>query len=182
MKKTPSPQEWAQEFSEFVSSETMQPPKNLSESVLSKIHADLNPSYWLVFAKLSGIHAVMGFITLLFCPQFGLGITDGMGLMGLFMRFGDQACMLGCGAVFMGGSALTASLLLRAEEVRAIRRTEVLQISVLALLSMGVFICTGAGVVASLGAFWVLGSVIGGLGTFELGWAVRRRLQARSYA
>lgn len=182
MKKTPTPQEWIEEFQEFMGADQAQVPKALSDSVLTRVHKDLNPSSWLVFAKVSAIHAVMGFITLLFCPQFGLGFTDGMGLMALFMRFGDQACMLGCGAVFMGGSLLTASLVLRNEELRVIRKTEILQVSTLALLSMGVFICAGVGVVASLGAFWVLGSILGGLGTFELGIAVRRRLQAKHYA
>jgi len=181
MRKTPTPQEWIEEFQDFMGAEQAQVPKEVGDSILSRIHKDLSPSPWLVFAKVSAIHAVMGFITLLFCPQFGLGFTDGMGLMALFMRFGDQACMVGCGAVFMGGSLFTASLVLRNEELRVIRKTELLQVSTLALLSMGVFICAGLGVVASLGAFWGLGSIIGGLGTFELGLAVRRRLQARLY-
>ena len=182
MKKTPTSQEWIQEFNEFVEADSIQPPKHLAESIVTRVRADLNPSSWLVFAKLSAIHAVMGFITLLFCPQFGFGFTDGMGLMALFMRFGDQACMLGCGAVFMGGSLLTASLVLRPEEVLTIRKTELLQISTLALLSIGVFICTGTGVIAGLGLFWVLGSIIGGLGTFEFGWRLRLWVKARAYA
>jgi hypothetical protein len=182
MKKTPTSQEWIEEFQEFMGADEAQVPKVVSDSILSRVHMDLSPSSWIVFAKLSAIHAVMGFITLLFCPQFGLGFTDGMGLMALFMRFGDQACMVGCGAAFMGGSLLTASLVLRNEELRVIRKTEILQVSTLALLSVGVFICAGVGVVASLGAFWVLGSILGGLGTFELGWALRRKLQARLYA
>ena len=182
MKKTPTPQEWIEEFQEFMGADQAQVPKAVSDSILARVHNDLNPSSWLVFAKVSAIHAVMGFITLLFCPQFGLGFTDGMGLMALFMRFGDQACMVGCGAVFMGGSLLTASLVLRNEELRVIRKTEILQVSTLALLSMGVFICTGVGVVASLGAFWVLGSILGGLGTFEAGLRLRNWIIRRSFA
>ncbi len=174
MKKENS-MKWAWEYQDFLAGPVVMPPAHISESILARIHSDLNPSAWRVFSKLSLIHLIIGTITLLFCPQFGLGFTDGIGLMALFMRFGDQVCMLGCGAVFMGGSALTASLMLRSEEVRTIRQTELLQISVLALLSMGVFICTGAGVVAGLGIFWVLGSILGGLGTLELGWAIRNR-------
>lgn len=181
MKETPTPQEWIEEFQEFMGADQAQVPKAVSDSILARVNSDLNPSSWLVFAKVSAIHAVMGFITLLFCPQFGLGFTDGMGLMALFMRFGDQACMVGCGAVFMGGSLLTASIVLRSEELRVIRGTEILQVSTLALLSMGVFICAGVGVVASLGAFWVLGSILGGLGTFELGLALRRRFREKSF-
>ncbi len=182
MKKTPTPQEWIEEFQDFMAAEQAQAPKAVSDYILARVHKDLNPSSWLVFAKVSAIHALMGFITLLFCPQFGLGFTDGMGLMALFMRFGDQACMVGCGAVFMGGSLLTASLVLRDEEARVIRQTELLQVSTLALLSMGVFICAGVGVVASLGAFWVLGSILGGVGTFEAGLRLRHWIRRRSFA
>ena len=78
----------------------------------------------------------------------------------------------------MGGSLLAASLTLSAEENRVVRRTEILQVTLLALLSMGVFICAGSGVVAGLGLFWVFGSILGGLGTFELGWAIRKRLHS----
>ena len=86
MKKTPTSQEWIQEFSEFVGADSIQPPKHLTEAIVTRIRADLSPSSWLVFAKLSAIHAVMGFITLLFCPQFGFGFTDGIGLMALYHR------------------------------------------------------------------------------------------------
>lgn len=182
MKKTPSTQEWMDEFKEFVSAEPVNPPKVLSDSILSRVHRDLHPSVWSVFLKLSAIHAIVGGVTLLFCPQFGFSLTSGMGLMGLFMRWGEQACMLGCGAVFMGGSLLTASLALRPEEVRAIRKTELLQITVLALLSVGAFVCTGTAAVESLALFWILGSILGGLGTFELGWVIRRWILTRGSA
>lgn len=185
MKKTPSPKEWPkgwmEEFNEFISAEPVQPPQNVTENIVFRVHSDLNPTSWLVFAKLSAIHAVVGFVTLLFCPQFGFGFTEGMGLMALFMKYGDQVCMLGCGAVFMSGSALTASLLLKREELRAIRKVEALQISALALISMGVFICAGVGIVMSLGAFWVLGSILGGIGTFEAGVRIRGYLDKRAH-
>ena len=175
MRKSPSPQEWLDEFKEFMAlNSTAQPPRHLTGSIMATVHRDLNPSLWTVFLKLSLIHAIVGGVTLLFCPQFGFSLTSGMGLMGIFMRFGEQACMVGCGAVFMGGSLLAASLLLRPEEVRAIRKKELLQVALLALLSVGAFICVGSGIVASLAVFWILGSVLGGLGTLELGWAFRK--------
>ena len=182
MKKSQTPTDWIKEFHEFISAEAVTPPQALSESVAARIQGELNPPLLSVFLKLSGIHAVLGAVTLAFCPQFGFALTSGPGLMGPFMALGEQGCMVGCGAVFMGGSLLAASLVLKSDEVRAIRRTELLQISLLALLSLGVFVCAGVGVVAGLGLFWLLGSVVGGLGTFELGWALRRNLRARLYA
>jgi hypothetical protein len=173
MKKTLSPQEWISEFSEFISADSIQPPKHLNESVTARVHQELNPSSLSVFFKLTGIHALVGTFTLLFCPQFGFALTSGAGLMGLFMPYGNFACMLGCGAVFMSGSLLVASLVLRPEEVRVIRKTEILQVTFLALLSIGALICVGDPIVASLALFWMLGSVLGGLGTFELGVRAR---------
>jgi hypothetical protein len=175
MKKRLSPQEWAEEFKEFASTSDKEPPKHLSEQILKRVHVDLNPATWLVAAKLSMIHLVTGTMTLLFCPQFGVNLGGGMGLMGLFMKYGDHACMVGCGAVFMAGSALTASIFLRPEEVRKIRKTELLLFPAMGLFSMGAFLCVGAPIAFSLALFWLIGSVLGGLATLELGWLIRMR-------
>lgn len=99
--------------------------------------------------------------------------------MALFMRFGDVACMFGCGAVFLGASALSSSFILRPEEIRTIRKTELLQFSILGLLSIGIFICTDAAAIGSLAAVWFLGSVFGGLTTLELGWMIRTKFRRR---
>ena len=98
-----------------------------------------------------------------------------MGLMGLFMRYGEQACMLGCGAVFMTGSALVASLVLRPEEIRKLRRTELLIFPALAVFSLGALFCFGATIAAGLALFWLLGSIAGGLATLELTWLIREK-------
>jgi hypothetical protein len=137
---------------------------------------DLNPAIWLVAAKLSVIHLVMGTFTLLFCPQFGINLGGGMGMMGLLMKYGDQACMLGCGAVFMSGSALIASAVLRAEEVRKIRQTELLLFPALGLFSIGAMICAGGELAMGLAFFWFVGSILGGLATLELGWLIRSKI------
>ena len=180
MKHSLSTQEWIKEFEEFLGVQPQLPPEHLSQSILSYVHSDLNPSPWKVFSKLSLIHALVGGITLLFCPQFGLSLWDGMGMMHIFMKWGEQVCMLACGAVFMAGSLLVASLGLRVEEIRVIRKTELLQISILGLLSLGAFLCLGLNIVLSLAAFWFLGSLFGGIITLELGWKLRLWLQSRA--
>lgn len=164
------------DFGNFQKIEPVTPPIVLSERILARVRSDLNPGAWTVFLKLVAIHAVVGGFTLLFCPQFGVSPFKGMGLMGLLMRFGDLVCMMGCGVFFMAGSLLVASLYLRPEEVRVLRRMEVPQVCSLALLSIAAFICFGSAVIGSLALFWVLGSIVGGLGTLELGWALRQRL------
>lgn len=168
--------EWTKEFQDFLQTEEIAPPRHLSDQIISRIQTDLNPSPWSVFSKLALIHALTGTITLLFCPQFGFSLFDGMGLMQLFMKYGEQACMVGCGAVFMGGSSLLASLVLGPEEIRVLRSKELLQISALGLLSMGILICAGTGVVLEMLFLWLAGSVLGGIATFEIGWQIRKRV------
>lgn len=180
MSKTKFEQEdWAKEFQAFTSAAAIEPPKHITSGIIAKVRGDLNPSNRHVFSKMALIHFFVGTLMLLVCPQFGLALFDGLGLMAVFMRFGETACAVVCGGVFLGASALVASLTLSPEEIRKIRRTEPLQLGGLALLSVGVFICLGASVVATLGLAWVLGSVAGGLATFELGWCVRSRLRRR---
>ena len=176
MKKTLSPQEWAQEFREFLTIEPVQPKAELSQKILSRVQTDLNPSAWMVFPKIALIHAFVGALSLLLCPQFGVSPNDSMGVMAVFMKYGEHVCMLACGGVFLGGSALAASLILRPEEIRTLRRTELFQFFILSLLSVAVFLCTGATVVSSMMVIWLAGSVLGALTSLELGWFLRKKL------
>jgi hypothetical protein len=161
------------EFEEFINGEEINPPKAISEKIILNVKRDLNPSGLSVFKKLTLVQFVTGIITLLFCPQFGIGLTGSMGLMGLLMKFGDNICMAGCGAVFLGMSALFAALLLKPEEVRALEKNSLLQFSSLTLATAGIFICFGAPVLTTIGLSWFAGSLTGGLLTFKLGERLR---------
>lgn len=180
MKNTLSPQEWAKEFQEFTQAQEIAPPTKVTERILAHVDLALNPAWWSVLSKLALIQVIVGAVTLLFCPQFGINLGGGAGLMGVFMRWGEEACMLGCGAVFLGTSALVSSLVLRPEEVKVIRRTELLQFSILGLLSIAVFIFAGATAIGTLALFWLVGSILGGLTTLELGWLVRSQIRKRA--
>jgi len=178
MKQKLSSEEWVKEFEEFLSADEMQPPQRVTDQILSRVRQDLNPGKFAVFSKLALIHTLVGTLTLLFCPYSELYTFKSGNLMNVLMRFGEQVCMLGCGAVFLGGSALMASLVLRSEEVQVIRKARLLQLSVVALLSMTVFVCTGLLFLEGLAVFWALGSVLGGLVTLELGWAFRNWMKS----
>jgi len=161
------------EFEEFQKSAEIVPPRDISEKIISKVRSDLNPSSLSIFRKLSLIQVLTGFITLLFCPQFGIGLTSGMGLMGILMRYGENFCMAGCGAVFLGVSALVSTIVLRPEEIRVLKKNIALQFPILALATLGVFICLGAPVISILGISWFVGSVLGGVLSFEIGQKLR---------
>src|SRR4051812_13051299 len=106
------------DYQEFAEMKAVIPAPALTETILSQVERDLNPPLIKTLSKVFLMHAVAGGITLLFCPQFGVNLGGGMGLMALFIRIGEPQCMLGCGAVFMGAGALASGLFLRKAELR----------------------------------------------------------------
>lgn len=174
MEKNNRSQRVHQEFREFMAQDRITVPKALTETVLNMIHSELNPSGASVFSKMLGIHLLVGFATLAMCPQFGISLTSSTGLMQYLMRFGESVCMLGCGTLFVGLSSFVASLALRPEEVNVLRRNRVLQVSLLATLSLGAFVALGGNVEPSMGMVWSLGAIVGGSALLQLGWSIRR--------
>lgn len=168
---------WATEFADFLNSPEENPPRRISETLLARIYRSLNPSQWVVLAKLGAIHAGVGLLSLTVCPQFGMGSTEHSGFMSFFMRYGDVACQIACGALFLGLSILVASFFLRPEEVKVIRKNRLTQIAALLGLSLGAFVCAGGDVLSSLTLAWVFGALGASLISLELGWVVRRALK-----
>jgi hypothetical protein len=68
---------------------------------------------------------------------------------------------------------LAAGYFLSAEEVRALRRTEFLQILALGIFSLLVFAVFGTELALAFAALWLLGAVIGGYLAFEAAWRLR---------
>jgi hypothetical protein len=166
------------DFQDFQTVSPMAPPRDLSDRVQLLIRHELNPSPWKVFAKLSGIHFVIGTVTLALCPQFGFRLVgDGMGLMTYFMGLGVHGCMAACGALFVGSSLAAAGLLLKPEEVRVLRQQQVLQLAALSLLSLGAFLMVDAEILVGFAFAWALGSLLGGALMLELSWGLRKRVQ-----
>ena len=126
------------------------------------------------------IHFVVGAFTLLFCPQFGVSLTSGRGLMPYLMKYGESLCMLGCGALFTALSILVASLVLRPEEVRVLKEKELLQLALLSTLSLGALALLGGEFALTFALVWLLGAILGGAITLEAGWAYRRAFAGKS--
>jgi len=176
------PTDWQVEFAEFSAAESSEVPDTLSGAILSRVKSDLHPSAFHVFAKTAAIHAVVGAFTLLGCPQFGLSYFGNHGLMHYLMQYGDNVCMLGCGAFFTMFSLLVASFVLRPEEVRAFKGNEILQLASLVTLSIGAFLFAGGTIVFTLALIWSLGAILGGAISLEAGWAYRKIATRRSLA
>jgi VanZ family protein len=71
--------------------------------------------------------------------------------------------MVACGLLFVGGGIIAAGYFLSVEEVRALKRTEILQNLSLGLISIGLFTAFGVEFVLSFAGLWLLGALIGGL-------------------
>src|SRR6185312_8070245 len=113
------------EFEDFKNTKDISPPNWVNELIFSRIRRDLNPSGLSVFKKLAFIQLLTGIITLMFCPQLGIGFfKDNMGLMSLLMKFGDNICMAGCGALFLSISALASVIFLRPEEISVLKKNQ----------------------------------------------------------
>ncbi len=168
--------EWIAEFREFMDGAEVAPPAHLSRDLKARVSSQLNPSAGRVFSKALAIHAVVGFLTLLLCPQFGMGFSEHAPILHWLMQYGHAVCSFGCGAFFVGSGALVTSFVLTREEIRSIRRTEFLQLMLISAIAAAVFLALGGDVIDSLGLMWIAGSTLGGLTALELGWSTRRLL------
>lgn len=165
------------DFHEFINEESIQPPKGVSDNILNMVEADLNPSAWNVFAKLSLIHFFSALLTLSICPQFGFRVFgSGTGLMEVFMNLGYYGCMVACGIFFLGTSFLIAVVTLQPQQIKIIRKHSWVQIVSLISLSLGAFIMLDAQIVFGFALAWIIGTLIGAFSVLELGWLVRRKL------
>lgn len=158
--------EWLEDFKNFVSSEGAAVPQDVSRKILRQIHAEMNPSPWIVFFKLFGVHLVVGTLSLAICNQFGLNpFHTGFSLSEYFMKFGHSACMFLCGVLFIGLTISLCQIFLNRDEFRTLARNAFLQVFGLAVFSLVAFIGFGAEIVLSIGLLWFMGAMIGGVVT-----------------
>lgn len=166
---------WLKEYDQFLRHEEAVP-SQVSQQVFQKVKKALNPSAFLIFAKVFAIHLAVGTLSLSICHQFGLDpFGTKKSLADWFMNVGGHHfCMIGCGILFMGLSILAAGYFLTLDEVRILRKTEILQALCLSLLSLGVFAFMGAQLVLTMATLWLVGALIGGFMATELMWSLRK--------
>lgn len=156
--------EWLEDFKEFVQADGVPVPSDVSENILKRVHAELNPSAWMVFLKLLGIHLVVGTLSLSICSQFGLNpFHTNFSLSEYFMKFGHSTCMFLCGVLFIGSTIALGQLALRREELLVLSKNAPLQVFGLSVLSLAALIGFGAEVVLGIGTLWFIGAMAGGV-------------------
>jgi hypothetical protein len=159
--------ELQKEWQEFTNS-TSQVPNELKQSVHQKIAEKLNPAKHILFSKLALIQAFIGTLTLLFCPQFRFSLTANDQLYHYFhYTFGHYGCMIACGALFLGSGMIFAGFILNEDEIRNIKKSRTLFISAISGVSLTIFMLIGAEVYLDIALYWIVGTLIGGLLSFE---------------
>ena len=154
--------QWLKEFQSFVQSNDS-PSMETSRAIFSHVRLDLHPPFTHVLLKLGAIQLFAGALTLLFCPQLGVGpFLSQDGLMILFMQFGAAACAAACGAIFLGIGTCLASLFLRPEELRTLRQRQLVGIPLMSVVSLMLLMLAGASGSAILYLVWLIGAILGG--------------------
>lgn len=167
-----------QDFESFTQGETPSP-THLDERVLTFVHNELNPPHQKVFLKLVLVQGFIGALTLLFCPQFNLSLTNYYDLFHFFhMTFGHKICMIICGGIFLGSGAFFSTYILSNEEVNQIKKSRFLYYTGLSILAVSTFMVFGAEVYLNAVIFWLIGSIGIGIAVFEANRSIREVLLA----
>jgi hypothetical protein len=172
MREKIDPKEWADDFKEFLNAPEVRPPTHIRDEVFRVVHRDLNPEFWFVMAKLGGIHAAVGSLSLLLCSQFGMGRGDTV--MNTFMGYGMTVCMIVCGALFLGLTTFVAGFILSNSELKKMRRTAYSPIALMGVASLVVFFCFGADIALGFALAWLFGAILAGVIVTEATLAFRQ--------
>ncbi|MBT3235859.1 MAG: hypothetical protein HN353_07905 [Bdellovibrionales bacterium] len=175
IKKTLVDQDYHNEFYQFKPQSEVSPSHRVDQIILEQVACDLAPSNLSIFIKLLLIQGVVGILTMLFCPQFDLSLTNRYELFHFFHRtFGHYGCMAICGSLFIGSGAAVASIILTHVELIRIchfRFSYYLAISGCAITS---FMIISPQAYLDLAAIWYLGATVGGISMIELGKQLRQ--------
>lgn len=157
-----------EDFLEFMSFTDVAPSEQSRQTVFQNVSRLLSPTFLHVFKKLGVIQIFSGSVTLLFCPQFGIGpLGGGHGLMHTFMQMGPVFCALACGSLFLGTCAVVAPFFLTREERKLAARTGLWQFGLLGVASMALLMLVSTISTGSLdahtletAAFWLIGGTL----------------------
>lgn len=163
------------DFEDFVRISTTAPeaPSLASLPRGNEILSVISPSPLTVFAKLTCIVSLVGVLNLLLCPQFGFGLTRGIGLLEFFMLFGHTVCKILCGFLFFGTGVGAAALVLSPFDLTVIRQHQWLHLSGLSALLLIFFVAAGAAVYFSAALAWLVGGMFGAALSLSVGTALR---------
>ena len=142
--------------------------EKISQKILTYVRNELNPTHVLVFSKLLGTQALVGFLTLLFCPQFNFSLTNNFNFFHyLYNSFGENVCAAICGSIFIGSGAQLAAYALKEGEIRKIKEFKLIYYFAITSIALMVFAGLRAELHLNLVLFWFVGAIVAGITLFE---------------
>ncbi len=157
------------EFMEFIEAESTEPPIALSEVIHKAVARDLKLMIWKVLLKFGVIQSAVALISLFVCPQFELDLgLIRHGDAHLKALLGELGYMALCGAIFLSSGAVLATITLRVEELRAIKKSEYLYLFLASALALMIFWYLGTPSVFASYAAWFAGAFGGSMAAFEV--------------
>jgi hypothetical protein len=165
------------EFTAFVEAEPTPPDPAADAAVLRRVAADLRPSRWTIYTRMSLAQTAGGLLTLSVCPQFGLGLGGHHALLhGLHAALAPVLFYLTCGLIFISLGAVCGALLLRRAELRTLGPAPWGFFLGYSVLTYGVLVSLGGEAFTAASLAWPLGALAGN----ALGFTLVTRLRLRS--
>ena len=157
-----------EDFQDFLNSNDNIPPEHIDMKIQSFVRQELEPNHSIVFLKLLTVQTFIGLLTLLFCPQFELSLTNNHELYHYFhFTLGTYGCFAICGALFIGTGAMFASYILGPGELRRIRNNKILYYFSITAIAVSMFLLFGAKVYLITASIWFMGAILGGIAMLE---------------
>lgn len=164
----------SEDFNDFVEDKVNSPIK-LDKKILNYVHQKLSPSHTHILSKLFLIHGFIGLITMTFCPQLTLSLTNRYELFHFFHHtFGEVICNIICGAIFLGSGALFAVAILDAAEIQKIKRCYFLHYLALSIIFLSTLILYGAQTYLSSILYWMAGAIGFSILFFNIGVRIKK--------
>jgi len=167
------------DFKDFILNNQIKPSTKMDETILSFVKKDLAYDKKTIFIKLVLIQSFIGLLTLLFCPQFQLSLTNSHELFHYFhYTFGENICMMICGSIFIGSGALFAGAVLNLRELRIINESKLLSYVLISAFALSIFSIINTELYLTLSLFWLVGASLAGIMMFSIGLSFKNFLLA----
>ncbi len=164
------------DYLDFILSRGSSPPERLTRKILIKIKELLNPRLSNILLKILIIHFVVGSLTLVICPQFGITLYgEEIGISRYFMVFGHEVCTILCGVFFLGTTLSISASILTREEIHKFNEYKSLITFLLCFFSLSVFLILKSPDLPPTQEIlnWVFGAFAGGSLLFEISSKVK---------
>ncbi len=116
-------------------------PSHVFTKTESEIRRQMKPGFFKVLRELLRVQVISGALTLLICPQFGIGpLGGGEGIMAWVSEFGHWVCGAYCGSVFVFLNVIHVRFFLGLDYLHAIRSNPILPYAALGAASLSTLV------------------------------------------